>query len=101
MDNNTENKSNDKFLGEIIKELLNEYKLNGKLRETRLIESWEKILGKMIAKHTSDIKLKKNVLHISLDSAALRQELSMNKTKIIEILNKELGENIIEKIVLK
>ena len=47
------------------------------------------------------IILKGNTLLVSLNSAALRVELSYGKEKIIKMMNKELGSETIKKIVLR
>lgn len=92
-------KSNDQTLKEVINELLESYKLGDKLKEVRLIDSWEKVVGKLINKHTKNLYIKKKVLFVKLDSAALRNELSYARQKIIKALNKEADEEVIENIV--
>ena len=92
-------KSNDQTLKEVINELLKAYKLGNKLKEVRLIDSWEKIVGKLINKHTKNLYIKKKVLFVKLDSAALRNELSYARQKIINALNKEAKGEVIENIV--
>ena len=92
-------KSNDQTLKEVINELLESYKLSDKLKEVRLIDSWEKVVGKLINKHTKNLYIKKKVLFVKLDSAALRNELSYARQKIIKALNKEADEEVIDDIV--
>ncbi len=92
-------KSNDQTLKEVINELLKAYKLGDKLKEMRLIDSWEKVVGKLINKHTKNLYIKKKVLFVKLDSAALRNELSYARQKIIKALNKEAKGDVIDDIV--
>lgn len=92
-------KSNDQTLKEVINELLEAYKLGDKLKEVRLIGSWEKVVGKLINKHTKNLYIKKKVLFVKLDSAALRNELSYARQKIIKALNKEADKEVIDDIV--
>ncbi len=77
------------------------YKLDDKLAERRLIASWESVMGAMIAKHTIDLYIKHKQLFVSLDSAALRNELSLAKTKIVKMLNDEVGLEVINDVILK
>ncbi len=91
--------SNEITLKQAIRQLLNAYRLDGKLNETRLINSWEKVVGKMISKHTTNLYIKNQKLFVCLDSAALKTELSFSKEKMIEMLNKEVGGKIINDIV--
>ncbi len=92
--------SNEKPIKQAIKEMLRLYRLDDKLSETNLVTSWENIMGKTIARHTKKIFISKRVLFIYLDSAALRHELSLAKSKIIEKLNESAGKTLIDDIVL-
>lgn len=94
-------KKTEKPLRELVDKMLRAYGLGEKLDEVSLIKSWEETVGKMIAKHTSDLYFREGVLYISLDSSALRQELSYAKSKLIENLNKKAGKRMVKEIVLK
>ena len=91
-------KSNEITLKEAIESLLRAYKLTGKLNETRLIASWDKVVGKHIARHTDDLYIKGEILFVKLDSAALKNELAMAKTKLVANLNRVAGVNLITEI---
>lgn len=91
-------KSNENSIKDVIKELLNAYKLNSKLNETKVISSWEKIVGKIISVHTEKIYLKKDILFVKFDSAALRNEMLYSKEKLIKMINEEMKENAIKDI---
>jgi len=92
---------NEHSLKEVIDQLLKAYKLDDKLAERRLIASWESVMGAMIAKHTKDLYIKHQQLFVTLDSAALRNELSLAKTKIVKMLNDEVGSQVIVEVILK
>jgi predicted nucleic acid-binding Zn ribbon protein len=94
-------KSNDHTLKEVINDLLKEYRLSDKLRELKLIESWPKVVGKIIAKHTTGIYFRDKKLYITLDNAAVREELLYAKSKLIKSLNKHAGESLVEDIIFK
>lgn len=90
--------SNTNSLGDVIRAMLRTYKLETGLKNSRIIASWEKIVGPMIAKHTRHLAVRNHVLFAKMDSPALIHELSFAKTKIIKSLNKEAGEELIEDI---
>ena len=81
--------------------MLKAYKLDGKLKELKLIHSWERLMGKMIAKYTKEIYIKEKKLYIKIDSAPLRHELMYSREKIRTILNEDAGEVLIEDVILK
>ena len=78
---------NIKRLSEAIADYLKFLKIEGKLQETDLIRSWERVMGKTIARETEKIYIKNSVLHVHLKSAALRNELAMMKSKVLDLLN--------------
>ncbi len=92
---------NEHSLKEVIDKLLKTYKLDEKLAERKLIASWESVMGVMIAKHTKDLFIKHKQLFVTLDSAALRNELSLAKTKIVKMLNDEVGTEVINDVILR
>jgi hypothetical protein len=91
---------NEKILKDAIEEMLNTYKLKGKLNEVRLISAWEKIMGKMVANRTTDIYISGRKLFVKLNSSVLRHELSFGKEKMLQLLNNEVGEKVIDEVVL-
>ncbi|OFY87392.1 MAG: hypothetical protein A3F72_04105 [Bacteroidetes bacterium RIFCSPLOWO2_12_FULL_35_15] len=94
-------KHNEHSLKEVIDKLLKVYKLDDKLAERRLISSWDSVMGEMISKHTKDLYIKNKQLFVTLDSSALRNELSLAKTKIIKMLNDATGQNVINEVIFK
>jgi len=93
------NKSNEFTLKEAIEQLLNAYKMNGKINETRIIQAWDQVCGVMISKHTENLYIQNRVLFVKVDSAALRNELSYAKTKLVKALNSSVKEEVITEIV--
>ena len=94
-------RTNDHSLKDVINDLLKEYRLSDKLKELKIIESWPKIVGKIIAKHSTVIYLRDKKLYITLDNAAIREELLFARTKLLKSINKLVGENYVEEIILK
>jgi predicted nucleic acid-binding Zn ribbon protein len=90
---------NNQKLGNVIREMIEAYGMKSKLSEAKLIESWEEVVGKMIAKHTRDLYIKNKKLFIRLDSPALKNELTYSRTKLMESLNEAAGGEVIQEIV--
>ena len=88
-------------LKDVLKQFLKTYRLEEKLVGVQVRASWEKLMGTTIAKHTVDIYIKQRKLYVSFDSAALRTELSYAKEKVKKMLNEELGEELIDEVVLR
>ena len=94
-------RDNQQNLKDAINRLLKAYNLSDKMMQYEILDQWEKVMGKMVAKRTREIYFKNKILHVTLDSSVLREELSMSKTKMIDLLNEKLGEKVIADIVLK
>jgi predicted nucleic acid-binding Zn ribbon protein len=92
---------NDMWLGEAINQFLKEYKSSDKLKEARINNEWQKIVGPVFARHTVNLYLKQRYLYIRMDAASVKHELYMARTVLIRALNKELGEEVIEKIIFQ
>ena len=86
-------------LGDAIREMIQAYGLKSKLSEATLVESWEKVVGKMIAKHTKNLYIKNKKLYIRIDSPALKNELTYSRSTLMETLNEAAGADVIEEIV--
>ena len=88
-------------LGDAIRAILNEYRLEQKFNEAGLINSWEQVVGAMIARHTVQLRVYRRTLFVEVDSASLRNELSYAREKIKTALNKAAGFEVIDEIVFK
>lgn len=86
-------------LKEAFNEMFETYNLKNKFNETHIIASWEKLMGKPIARRTTRIFIKNKKMFVEISSAPLKHELSMSKTRVLEILNKEIGEEVLVEIV--
>lgn len=93
--------TNERPLGDIIKAVLRTHGLEDKLTETKIFSSWEKIMGPPIAKYTDRLSLKQGNLIVYLRSSVLRNELTYAKTKIIKMINEELGKPAVQDIVFR
>jgi hypothetical protein len=67
---------------------------------TKLKEDWELLMGKTVAKHTEDLKIRDGKLYIHTNIAPLKNELSYNKHLLIAKINQHFGEAFIKDIVV-
>jgi predicted nucleic acid-binding Zn ribbon protein len=93
-------KSNEQPIKAAIEEFLDRYRLRDKLSQAKVIQAWEKVVGEMVAKNTSQLHIRNKVLYVKVNSAPLRNELLFARTKIMNALNKEAGAEVITEIVL-
>ena len=95
---NPKRKSDTSSLKDAINAMIDNYKIRGKYDENRLIASWEEMMGKPIAKRTEKIFIKEKILFVKLNSAPLRQELTMSKSKVLEIIHHQFSKELVEEV---
>lgn len=64
-------------------------------------EAWVRLMGNGVNNYTTAIELRNDTLFISLSSSVLREELSHGKSKIIAMINDEIGKQLVKKLVLR
>ncbi len=89
-----------KPLGKVLEELVQVYRLSSKVKEVNLNNSWEKIVGPLIARKTEKLVLKNGVLHVTLNSAPLKQELEYSKTQILELIDEHFGKGYVKELAI-
>lgn len=86
-------------LKEGLEALVRVYQLRGKLNEVTVVASWERVMGKAVALKTKEVYVSKGKLFVRLTSAPLKHELIMAKTRVLEILNAEVGSEVVTEVV--
>ena len=86
-------------VGEAVRELLDNYQLTARYEQTQLIQSWERLMGQPIARRTDKLFIKDQKLYVKLNSAPLKQELNLSKSKILALFLREFGEVIVKDVV--
>ena len=85
---------------ELMKDVIKENKLTKGMNQLSVKEAWAKLMGNGVVSYTSKVDLNGKTLTVKLKSSVLREELSYGKEKIIKMMNEELGEALISKIIL-
>lgn len=79
---------------------IKEGNLSKGMQKLKVEEAWEKLMGRGVTSYTESVQLQNKTLIIRLTSSVLREELSYGKDKIIEMLNDEMGEQVVHKLML-
>ena len=88
-------------LREALRGFIKEHKLQKGIDRVAAREVWVKLMGSGVNAYTTTVELRNDTLFVSLSSSVLREELSLGTTKIITLLNEELGQVLIKKLVLQ
>ena len=94
-------KSNLIKLGDAIKELFKQEKLDVKMSQFTVKNSWKDIAGEIIALNTTEIYFNNKVIFVTLRSAALKHEVSFRKEELLNSINKFCGYKLVDQIVIR
>lgn len=88
-------------LGDALKEFIKENELQKGIDKVNARDAWAKLMGNGVNNYTQNVELKGETLYVSLTSSVLREELSYGKSKIIKMINEELGKEMVKKLILR
>jgi predicted nucleic acid-binding Zn ribbon protein len=74
---------NTQHIGQAIQKLLNSYHIKSKFDQANLVSSWERLVGKPVAKRTKKLYMRNQVLFVELDSPAMKNDLSIHKIMVM------------------
>lgn len=94
-------RENDSFsIKDLMGSFIQENNLKKGFQKMHIEEAWEKLLGAGVASYTSEVKLQNGTLIVRLSSSVLREELSYGKDKIIRMINEEMEEELVKRLML-
>ncbi len=82
-------------------EFIKANKLEKGMDRVNVKEAWVKLMGNGVNNYTTAVELRNDTLFVSLSSSVLREELSHGRSRIIVMLNEELGKELVKKMVLR
>lgn len=87
-------------LGDVLRMSLQENSMQSRLDEVRAVECWHSVIGADIAAKCMKPYVSKGVMTVKVNSAPLRQELAMHRSRIAAAINRQLGKNVISEVRL-
>jgi len=87
-------------LGQIIEKMLNDTGLRPKLEQRSVEAMWPEIAGRHIASYTRRVRLDGKLLHIYIESAALKEELGYLRDTLVAQINRIAGRKAVDNIII-
>ena len=84
-----------KSIKDIVLQSLRVNGLETPLLQKRLVDSWESVVGKVVASYTAEKYIKNQTLFVKVMNPALRQDLWMMRGQIVKRLNAAVGSMVI------
>jgi len=94
-------RSNTETLGEVIQRLLKAYGLEQKLNESKIYDAWPEVVGEAIAQRTKRLAIVNRVLFVYLNSSVVKAELLRIKESLPQVLNRKVGLDLIDEVVIR
>ncbi|MFL9843666.1 DUF721 domain-containing protein [Flavobacterium rhizosphaerae] len=88
-------------IGDVLKQFIQSNNLQKGMDRISVRDAWKNLMGNGVNSYTKEIMLKGTTLYVELTSAVLREELSYGKQKIIQMINEELGREVVKEVVLR
>ncbi len=85
-------KFNDTSIKDLIKLMMSNAGLEKKYNELEIAKCYHEVM---------DVKVEERKLILKIDSGVLREELSLNKKRIIDLVNERFGAAVVEAVEIK
>jgi hypothetical protein len=93
--------NNQRTIGAVLQQIIQVNKLQPGMDQIDVKEAWRQLMGNGVNTYTKNVVLKGGTLYVELSSAVLREELSHGKSKIVKMINEELGREVVKDVMLR
>mgnify|MGYP006331644123 FL=1 len=85
-------------LESLIQRFMRQQGLEPPLNGYRAVQAWPDIVGPAIARYTGQIFIRSSILYVQIRSAALRENLTHQRTLLAQRVNSQVGAQVIQEI---
>lgn len=85
-------------LGDVLRQTIEESRLDVRLDEVRAATLWPYVVGEHIASLCLKPFVSSGVMTVRIPNASLRQELDMNRSALLAEINRMLGKEVLKSI---
>ena len=90
-----------KPIGELFDQLFKSPNIAAKIAEGGLPNTWREVVGPMVAEHTRHVRFVQGTLYVHVSSSILRSELMMQREALVRSINKKLGTELVQGVVVQ
>ncbi|MEM0995816.1 MAG: DUF721 domain-containing protein [Bacteroidota bacterium] len=91
-------KDNEFSIGEAIDAYLESRGLKEQSLVERVISDWPRIMGNAIAENTEKLWFRDGIFYVKMGNPIWKNELGLARSKIRDLLNKELGAQLVKEV---
>ena len=85
-------------LGSRLQHFLREQGLETPLNEYRAVQIWPEIVGPAISRYVGKVFIKNCIMYVQIRSAALRENLTHQRTILAQRVNQQIGAQVVNEI---
>lgn len=85
-------------ISDVLSHFLRANGLETPLLQRRLINAWEDVAGAIVAQYTEEKYIKNQTLCVKVSNPAVRADLQMKRSSLVEKLNSQVGTQVITDI---
>ena len=85
-------------LGSLLQHFLREQGLETPLNEYRAVQIWPEIVGPAISRYVGKVFIKHCIMYVQIRSAALRENLTHQRTILAQRVNQQIGAQVVNEI---
>jgi len=94
-------RSNTQTLGEVLKEYVEAMRMAARIDDINVVKEFKQLMPPLFQKAILSVNYSNGIVFVHMNSAIVRNELMMNKAKIIELVNQRLFNNTLKDIVCR
>lgn len=88
-------------IGELLDSLFKSPNIARKIAEGSLPHVWREVTGEVVAANTRQVRFMRGTLYVHIASSVLRSELMMQREALVRSINKRLGTELVQSIVIQ
>lgn len=88
-------------IGELLDSLFKSPNVARKIAEGSLPHIWREVTGEVVAANTRQVRFMRGTLYVHIASSVLRSELMMQREALVRSINKRLGTELVQSIVIQ
>ena len=90
-----------RVIGEILEEFFKRPYVARKVAEGKLPEFWREIVGEHVAMLTNEVRLERGILHVSVSSSVVRNDLFYKRDQLMQLINQRAGMQLVNAVVIR
>lgn len=90
-----------RLIGDILEEFFKRPYVARKIAEGKLPEFWREVVGEHVANLTNEVRLERGILHVSVSSSVVRNDLFYRRDQLAQLINQRAGIQLVNAVIIR